>query len=171
MEPMTMMLVASAASSVVSGLVGRSNEARAARRERDARVLENSARSKALGAETVMEGQRNAEQSANTLRQSLQLTGAARASADSAGISGNSADALVRDIEMQALNAMAIARVDADNKIGINRMSNKAAYESTLFTTSTFKPQSMMSIIGSAALNAAVTYASAKAMGGGNAKG
>ena len=171
MEPMTMMLVASAASSVVNGLVNRSNQARAARRERDARVMEDSARSKALGTDTVMENQRNAEQSANTLRQSLQLTGAAKASADSAGVGGKSIEATVVDIEMQGLNAMAIGRIDAQNKIGINRMSNKAAYESSLFTTRTFRPQSMTSILGSAALSTLVTYASAKAVGGANAAG
>lgn len=168
-----MYMAATAITSVAKGLLNRGAEAKAARRERDSRVLEATARSKAEGTEAVMSNVRAAEENQATLRQSLRLQGAYSASADSAGIAGTSINEGAKDIEMQGVNAMALAKYDADAKIAVTKMASKARYDSILYSTKTFKPASLGGILAGAALETGVSYLSAQAMGsvGGKAGG
>lgn len=163
--------IIAAVTAVAQGMQARSNAARSARQARNAKALEDSAQSKAEGTSTILENTRSSEEQAATLRQSLQLQGAARASADSAGVGGSTVDDMTHQIEMQGMHAMTLAREDAKNKVAINRMNNKSRFEASFYTTKTFRPTSMASILGNAAISAAATYYGGKAMQGAGGAG
>lgn len=154
--------VAMGASQVVGDLFNRSAEARQVNGQIKADTINASQKSKAAGTEALMNSQRSAERIEQTGRQALQLKGAAQASADSAGIGGNSVNARVNDIEFQAEQAIAIARSDAEAKRKIVEMNNRSSYESRLYTAKTYKPKSLGRILAGAGLGVATAVAMEK---------
>lgn len=154
--------VAMGASQVVGDLFNRSAEAEQFNNQVKADTLMASQKSKASGTEALLNSQRAAERIEQTGRQSLQLKGAAQASADSSGIGGNSVAARINDIEFQADQAISIARSDAETKRKVVEMESRASYESRLYSAKTYKPKSLGQILVGAGLGVATGMAMEK---------
>lgn len=126
----------------------------------------NSAQSKAEGTETILNTKRAVETQVQKARQSLQLRGASQASAASANIGGNSVNAQASAIKLQADEAIAISRDDAEAKRQINRMSNESAYKATLYTAENYSNTSLGSMLLSTAISTAAAYYGGQLAGG-----
>lgn len=152
-------LAAMAVMSIGGDLMARNQEAAAVNGQIRATTLQNSAKSKAEGTETILNSKRSVERQTQTRRKALQLKGAAQASADSSNIGGISVQARVQDIQLQADEAIAVARNDAETKRRINQLSNKNAYKANLHTAQNYKPASLGSILIKAGMGMAAGYA------------
>jgi hypothetical protein len=131
---------------VASDLYSRNQEAKAFNQQTKADALNRSAKSKAEGTETILQNKRSVERQSETGRKALQLKGAAQASATSSNIGGASVAARMKDIDLQASEAISVARDDADAKRRINESSNRNAYQARLYSTENYKPESISGI-------------------------
>jgi hypothetical protein len=150
--------VVMAAMSFIGSAMAESAKSKGVQAGVNAQSLTDSSRSKAAGTEAVLEGKRSVEHSEQTGRRALQLKGAAQAAADSSNVGGVSVAAKINDIQLQADQAIQIARDSAETRRKLVGMANREAFKANLYTAQNYEPQSLGKLAAGAAISAGVSY-------------